>query len=183
MELRWRGPQNPAPDTSVKRPISPPTKSFSSWKSTLWLIGLTFFYSFWFLFGLLVLRKTANAITAVRYVKQNSHTVSVESIENSPEFESLIDMLDQEFTRPPAFLLLNQYALNMTYNFLCNTGTLEGAHDRFIFVTLDTVARDQLRLKYPKIRQFHWPTPSLYVSLRSSFNEAISCCFWCLMDF
>ena len=168
MDLRHRKPLSSTLNGQIypERAPSPVKKSSSpfSWKTITWTVGLTFFYGFWFIFGLLVLRKTSNAITAVRYVKQNSHTVSIDSIENSPEFEDLIEMLDREFSRPPAFLLLNQYALNMTYNFLCNTGTLEGAHDRFIFVTLDTVARDQLRLKYPKIRQFHWPTPSLYVS-------------------
>ncbi|CAI4233403.1 unnamed protein product [Auanema sp. JU1783] len=120
------------------------------------------FYGFWFLFGLLVLRKTQNAIAAVRYVKSHGDSVAIRLIENSPEFEELIQTLDREFTRPPAFLLLNQYALNMTYNFLCNTATLEGVHDRLIFVTLDTIARDELKKTWPQIRQFHWPTPSLY---------------------
>ncbi|CAD6196617.1 unnamed protein product [Caenorhabditis auriculariae] len=120
------------------------------------------FYSFWFLFGCLVLRKTQNAIAAVRYVKSNSETVSQRLIEGSLEFEDLIDQLDRHFTKPPAFLLLNQYALNMTDNFLCNTATLDGVHERLIFVTLDTVARDKLRARWPNIRQFHWPTPSLY---------------------
>ncbi|ETN71673.1 hypothetical protein NECAME_19232 [Necator americanus] len=51
----------------------------------------------------------------------------------------------------------------MTYNFLCNTASLPGVHERLIFVTLDTVARDELRRAWPNIRQFHWPTPSLYM--------------------
>uniref|UniRef100_A0A158PB84 Nucleotid_trans domain-containing protein n=1 Tax=Angiostrongylus cantonensis TaxID=6313 RepID=A0A158PB84_ANGCA len=128
----------------------------------LWRLPLILFYTFWFIFGILVLRKTQNAITAVRYVKRHGHTVAHEVIENSREFDKLIQILDEKFVKPPAFLMLNQYALNMTYNFLCNTASLQGVHERLIFVTLDTVARDELRKTWPNIRQFHWPTPSLY---------------------
>lgn len=113
---------------------------------------------------MLVLRKTKNATTAVLYVKHNSHTVSLESLESSAEFNELILMLDREFEKPPAFLLLNQYALNMTFNFLCNTKIFPGVHDRLVFVTLDSTARDVLAQYWPHIRQFYWPTPSLYVS-------------------
>lgn len=120
------------------------------------------FYAFWFLFGVLVLRKTQNAITAVRYVKTHGESVSLSSIEKSREFADLIRNLDANFPRPPAIFLLNQFALNMTDNFLCNTATLEGVHQRFIFVTLDTVARDTIKKRWPEIQQFHWPTPSLY---------------------
>lgn len=141
----------------------------------MWRVPVILFYAFWFVFGILVLRKTQNAIAAVRYVKRNSHTVAQEIIENSREFDDLIHILDEEFTRPPAFLLLNQYALNMTYNFLCNTASLPGVHERLIFVTLDTVSRDELRKTWPNIRQFHWPTPSLYVSSAFSLRFALFC--------
>ena len=113
--------------------------------------------------GILVLRKTKNATTAVVYVKHHGHTVSLESIENSSEFNDLIRLIDNEFDRPPAFLLLNQFALNMTFNFLCNTKIFPGVHERLIFVTLDSTARDVLAEFWPNIRQFYWPTPSLYV--------------------
>ncbi|CAD5209737.1 unnamed protein product [Bursaphelenchus okinawaensis] len=117
---------------------------------------------FWFVIGVLVLRKTERATTAVRYIKEHGHTVGLDTIERSSEFAELINTLDKEFTRPPAIFLLNQYALNMTFNFLCNTQEFEGAHERFIFVTLDHVARDTLKEYWPNIRQFYWPTPSLY---------------------
>ncbi|EGT48213.1 hypothetical protein CAEBREN_07852 [Caenorhabditis brenneri] len=125
-------------------------------------ISLISFYSFWFLVGILALRKSQNALSAVQYVKSNSDSVSLDSIESSPEFERLIKVLDEKYPRPPAFFLLNQYALNMTDNFLCNTATLEGAHERFVFVTLDEVARDKISKRWPEIQIFHWPTPSLY---------------------
>ncbi|CAO4366163.1 unnamed protein product [Caenorhabditis nigoni] len=123
---------------------------------------LILFYSFWFLVGILALRKSQNALSAVQYVKTNSDSVSLSSIESSPEFEKLLEILEEKYPRPPAFFLLNQFALNMTDNFLCNTVTLEGAHERFVFVTLDEVARDTIRRRWPEIQIFHWPTPSLY---------------------
>uniref|UniRef100_A0AC34FNL0 Uncharacterized protein n=1 Tax=Panagrolaimus sp. ES5 TaxID=591445 RepID=A0AC34FNL0_9BILA len=94
---------------------------------------------FWFVCGVFVLRKTGRATKAVYYVKEHAHTVSLGSIEESDRFKELIKVLDKDFTRPPAFLLLNQYALNMTFNFLSE--------------------------HWPNIRQLYWPTPSLYVSL------------------
>lgn len=127
--------------------------------------SLIVFYGFWFLVGVLALRKSQNAMIAVQYVKSSSATVSLSSIENSTQFTRLLRVLDQKFQRPPAFFFLNQFALNMTDNFLCNTENLEGnPHERFIFVTLDKVARNAVKRRWPKIQVFHWPTPSLYVS-------------------
>ena len=118
-------------------------------------------YLFWFIIGILVLRKTRTATTAMRYVKAHGPSVSLASIENSAEFAALLQQMEDD-RRPPAILMLNQYALNMTFNFLCNTAIFPGAHERFIFVTLDETARDVLRQHWPNIRQFHWPTPCLY---------------------
>ncbi|MCP9261377.1 Nucleotide-diphospho-sugar transferase domain containing protein [Dirofilaria immitis] len=112
--------------------------------------------------GILAIRKTLNATAAVRYVKQHSHTVSEEVIANSPAFRELLWSLDHEFQKPPAIFLLNQHALNMTFNFLCNTRDMSGVHERLIFITLDHVARDVLEEYWPNVRQVYWPTPSLY---------------------
>lgn len=57
-----------------------------------------------FVFGLLVLRKTQNAIAAVRYVKRHGESVSQSLIENSPDFKvSPIPLFDQ------LFLLAHRY--------------------------------------------------------------------------
>uniref|UniRef100_A0A915Q6P2 Nucleotide-diphospho-sugar transferase domain-containing protein n=1 Tax=Setaria digitata TaxID=48799 RepID=A0A915Q6P2_9BILA len=119
-------------------------------------------YLLWFSIGILAIRKTLNAAAAVRYVKQNSHMVSEEVIASSSTFQKLLWSLDHEFSKPPAIFLLNQHALNMTFNFLCNTRDMRDVHNRLIFVTLDHVARDVLKEYWPNIRQVYWPTPSLY---------------------
>lgn len=64
---------------------------------------------FWFVIGVLVIRKTQTATTAVRYIKTHSNSVGLDTIERSDSFAELIHTLDTEFTRPPAFFLLNQY--------------------------------------------------------------------------
>lgn len=127
----------------------------------------------WFVIGLLVLRKTERATLAVSYIKEHGHTVSLESLENSADFAQLIKQLenDNKNNKPPAILLLNQYALNMTFNYLCNTKIYPGAHERFVFVTLDSTTRDVLQKYWPNIRQFYWPTLSLHVRfLRLKFK-------------
>ncbi|EJW76082.1 hypothetical protein WUBG_13011, partial [Wuchereria bancrofti] len=97
---------------------------------------------------------------AVRYVKEHRHTVSEEVIATSSTFQQLLWSLDHEFSKPPAIFLLNQHALNMTFNFLCNTRDMNGVHERLIFITLDEVAKDVLNEYWPNIRQVYWPTPS-----------------------
>uniref|UniRef100_A0A0R3RKE2 Nucleotid_trans domain-containing protein n=1 Tax=Elaeophora elaphi TaxID=1147741 RepID=A0A0R3RKE2_9BILA len=119
-------------------------------------------YLFWFSIGILAIRKTLNATAAVRYVKSHGHTVSEEAIASSSTFKKLLWSLDHEFRKPPAIFLLNQHALNMTFNFLCNTRDMNGVHERLIFITLDQVAKDVLNEYWPNVRQVYWPTPSLY---------------------
>ncbi|CAK5081839.1 unnamed protein product [Meloidogyne enterolobii] len=95
------------------------------------------------------------------YVKNYGSSVSLDSIEQSTEFASLLKQIDKD-NKPPSILMLNQYALNMTFNFLCNTAIFPGVHDRFIFVTLDEKSHQELKKYWPNIKQFYWPTPSLY---------------------
>uniref|UniRef100_A0A914HE11 Uncharacterized protein n=1 Tax=Globodera rostochiensis TaxID=31243 RepID=A0A914HE11_GLORO len=125
-------------------------------------------YAFWFIIGVLIVRKTRAAVAALRYVKAHADTVSLASIEQSTQFQQLLLQIEGD-RRPPALLMLNQHALNMTFNFLCNTQMFPGVHERFIFVTLDDRARDVLSRHWPNVRLFHWPTPSLYTPF--SFAE------------
>ncbi|KAK6016831.1 hypothetical protein OSTOST_17680 [Ostertagia ostertagi] len=102
MSPRASDSASPSPSTTDEC-ISDREHTFPSTRDTL-LRLLVSLLVFW------CCGKTQNAIAAVRYVKRHGHTVAQEIIENSREFDDLIHMLDVEFTRPPAFLLLNQYA-------------------------------------------------------------------------
>lgn len=173
MRRRQVSPAQPQNERVCKDVVEDSEDVVPSWPrfigSWLYTITVVLFYSFWFIVGLLVIKKTQTATAAVRYIKHHGDSVAQNLIEASPDFQQLIHVLDTEFDRPPAFLLLNQHALNMTYNFLCNTASLPGVHERLIFVTLDSEARDKLRQRWPKIRQFYWPTPCLYVSFTSQY--------------
>ncbi|KAF7638550.1 hypothetical protein Mgra_00001927, partial [Meloidogyne graminicola] len=118
-------------------------------------------YLFWFTIGVLVLRKTKTATITMNYVKNYGPSVSLNLIEQSKEFNLLLKQIDKNI-KPPSILMLNQYALNMTFNFLCNTAIFPGVHERFIFVTLDEKSHLVLKQYWPNIKQFYWPTPSLY---------------------
>lgn len=144
------------PSTYLKKILHPKLYRLACYGVWLW----------WFVIGLLVLRKTDRATVAVSYIKEHGHTVSLERIEKSAEFHQLVKLLetDKQKDKAPAILLLNQHALNMTFNYLCNTKIYSGAHDRLVFVSLDSTTRDVLKQYWPNIRQFYWPTPSLYVN-------------------
>lgn len=60
---------------------------------------------FWFVIGVLVLRKTERATSAVKYIKAHSSSVALDTIERSAEFAQLVDTLDRDFKRPPAVFL------------------------------------------------------------------------------
>ena len=150
-------------------------------RGSKWQLSLLHFYKicyfllylFLLLFGLLILRKTQNCLKSVDYVKAHSHTVSEEAVAKSAQFSKLLTALNTEFSKPPAIFLLNQYALNMTFNFLCSTRDLQGVHQRTIFLTLDSVAHDVLLEYWPHVKQIYWPVPSLYVSLFFSKSNLI----------
>lgn len=118
--------------------------------------------------AVLVARKSYIAISVTNHVKANSPQVSQETILASDSFKKLVaDLRSRD--KPAALLLLNQYALNMTYNFLCNTAEFDNVHDRLVFITLDATARDELRKRWPNVVQFYWPTPCLAVIILPLF--------------
>nr|CAD2139246.1 unnamed protein product [Meloidogyne enterolobii] len=141
--------------------ILPSTYAKCYFPSSLYRFLCYISYLFWFTVGVLVLRKTRTATAAMFYVKNYGSSVSLNSIEQSTEFASLLKQIDKD-NKPPSILMLNQYALNMTFNFLCNTAIFPGVHERFIFVTLDEKSHQELKKYWPNIKQFYWPTPSLY---------------------
>lgn len=62
---------------------------------------------------------------------------------------------------PTMILILNQHALNMTLNWLCNTKDMPGVHERSLIVTLDEEADIHLEAFWPKVKRLHWRVPCL----------------------
>ena len=123
--------------------------------------GLTIVYTL--VFTSLVLRKTYIGSKAVREVRGCMESVSKQKLENSSQFQDFLNNLRSR-KRPPAIFLLNQYALNMTNNFLCNTEVFENVHDRFVFVTLDKRTFQVLSNRWPRVELFQFSSPALWVS-------------------
>uniref|UniRef100_A0A915NVX9 Uncharacterized protein n=1 Tax=Meloidogyne floridensis TaxID=298350 RepID=A0A915NVX9_9BILA len=93
--------------------ILPSTYAKCYFPSSLYRFLCYISYLFWFTVGVLVLRKTRTATAAMLYVKNYGSSVSLNSIEQSTEFASLLKQIDKD-NKPPSILMLNQYALNMT---------------------------------------------------------------------
>lgn len=65
---------------------------------------------------------------------------------------------------PTLVLILNQHALNMTLNWLCNTAAMPNVHRRALIVTLDRESDVTLAAVWPLVRRLHWDVGCLRVS-------------------
>ncbi|KAL3094538.1 hypothetical protein niasHT_026304 [Heterodera trifolii] len=64
-------------------------------------------------------------------------------------------------TDPPAIVLLNKFALNITLNFVCNLRLFPGASDRLIAVVFDHTSEETLLNSFPHLNVIHWPLLAL----------------------
>ena len=64
-------------------------------------------------------------------------------------------------------MLLNRHALKMTLNWLCNTKSFVGVHQKMLFLVMDKYSEDALRKVYPRLNIVIWLAPVLQVSSRT----------------
>uniref|UniRef100_A0AC35G539 Nucleotide-diphospho-sugar transferase domain-containing protein n=1 Tax=Panagrolaimus sp. PS1159 TaxID=55785 RepID=A0AC35G539_9BILA len=74
----------------------------------------------------------------------------LEDLMNSKTLWEKVNSLRQPF----GIVMLNKHVVDMTLNWLCNTATMEGVHERILFFTLDQEAADALLKFYPTLRIF-----------------------------
>jgi hypothetical protein len=72
--------------------------------------------------------------------------------------------LSMSTEEPTMVLILNKHALNMTYNWLCNTQQMPDVHKKSLIVTLDPESDIALEKNWPQIRRLNWHVPCLEVS-------------------
>ncbi|CEF62077.1 Nucleotide-diphospho-sugar transferase family-containing protein [Strongyloides ratti] len=72
-----------------------------------------------------------------------------DNIIKSSNFENNPLVKDQK--KPLLVFILNKYALNMTFNFLCNTKFIENVHKQILIIALDMETKDELLKIYPDI--------------------------------
>ncbi|CAL2049475.1 unnamed protein product [Caenorhabditis brenneri] len=119
--------------------------------------------SYWKLFGfgflLLVCRKIVIACMAMYIVWQNWEDVGFERLINNPSLKDAVVQMDTN--RSGLILILNKHALNMTYNWLCNTQNIPGVHEHSYIVTLDQESSSALKKTWPAVKQINIVVPGL----------------------
>ncbi|KHN80061.1 hypothetical protein Tcan_17193 [Toxocara canis] len=113
---------------------------------------------------------TANAMLSS--IDWNTHFLECSDTEEIyAHFSKLLNVSNEEFlkvartmsdTEPTLIFIFNQYAFNMTMNWLCNTISMRDVHARTVLVTLDRVSYDNIGLIWPNITRFYWNRPFNY---------------------
>ena len=111
---------------------------------------------------ILLVRKMKQALTTYECMYRCSESVSLASMEESSHFKDFVTTL-RNHSKPPSILFLNRFALNMTFNWLCNTHQMVDVHDRAVFVTMDKQSNELLKATWPNLKRFYWPTKCLTV--------------------
>lgn len=60
-------------------------------------------------------------------------------------------------------MLLNRHAVKMTLNWLCNTKSFVGVHQKMLFIVMDKYSEESLRKFYPRLNIVIWLAPVLQV--------------------
>uniref|UniRef100_A0A0N5BQS9 Nucleotid_trans domain-containing protein n=1 Tax=Strongyloides papillosus TaxID=174720 RepID=A0A0N5BQS9_STREA len=82
------------------------------------------------------------------------NVIKSNNFENNP--------LVRDEKKPLLVFILNKYALNMTFNFLCNTKYIEGVHEQILIIALDVEAKEKLIEKYPNLHVLLLNIPCLH---------------------
>uniref|UniRef100_A0A915EVR2 Nucleotide-diphospho-sugar transferase domain-containing protein n=1 Tax=Ditylenchus dipsaci TaxID=166011 RepID=A0A915EVR2_9BILA len=101
-----------------------------------------------------VIRKIYLGYNAMQYVQQCGSQVKYQKIVDSKQFQVMSKELNE--IEPMLVLILNQHALNMTLNWLCNTKNMKNVHASVLIVTLDKVADRELAKAWPTINRLNW---------------------------
>uniref|UniRef100_A0A7E4WBG4 Nucleotid_trans domain-containing protein n=1 Tax=Panagrellus redivivus TaxID=6233 RepID=A0A7E4WBG4_PANRE len=101
-------------------------------------------------------RKLACSNDALNFLKENA----IESTEFEKSNELRLALYS--FSEPPAILLLNKHALNITLNFLCNLQHFSGALDRVLVFAFDAHSHEAVKMSFPKVKSVHYDVPALH---------------------
>ncbi|CAD5229370.1 unnamed protein product [Bursaphelenchus okinawaensis] len=107
----------------------------------------------------LILRKVIIGHNAMSYVAEYKHQILTEKMTSDAAFILSVASLSEE--KPALILILNQHALNMTLNWLCNTVMMPEVHERAVIVTLDEESDIKLAQLWPNVKRLHWRVDGL----------------------
>ncbi|EFO89912.1 hypothetical protein CRE_07495 [Caenorhabditis remanei] len=96
---------------------------------------------------------------AMYIVWQNWEDVGFERLINNPSLQDAVS--EMQPNRSGLVLILNKHALNMTFNWLCNTKSIPGVHENAYIVTLDQESSSALKKSWPELKQINIVVPGL----------------------
>lgn len=131
------------------------------------------------LFLLHYAKKCRQSYEALSFIEANEHLVARDTFEKNEELKGLVDDFKEKKTVEwigetkvpgraiaPAVMLLNQHALNITLNWLCNVAGFSGVHDRLIIFAFDRPSVVSLRDNWPHLHVLDWPIEPLVSTRR-----------------
>lgn len=83
----------------------------------------------------------------------------LDALNSDQEWQEIVKSMDDSF----GVIILNQHAIPMTLNWLCNTANMPNVHARTLFFTIDSNSYNILSDYYPNLKIFQWMTPCLKV--------------------
>ncbi|TMS39815.1 hypothetical protein L596_006288 [Steinernema carpocapsae] len=105
----------------------------------------------------LMLNNFLRSFMIVREMNECAEQFTLDALVKNAELQNVVDQLSDPF----GVVMLNQYAIDITLNFLCNTIDMRGVHDRLLFFTLDDISRYRLLSEYPDLNVFTFKAPCL----------------------
>lgn len=118
----------------------------------------------WFikLIALLLINNFFKAHTIVNDVRKCAPSVAKQTMLADPHFQQLLDDI-KRWSMPPVFILLNNYAVNMTLNWLCNTAAMDSVHSHTVIIAVDDESKKALLSQWPKLRIVQFKAPCIQV--------------------
>lgn len=96
------------------------------------------------LLALLLMNNLLRSTNLITTTKRCVREANLNSLLNNMDLQQAIQKMNDSF----AVIMLNKYALNITLNWLCNTAQISDIHNRTLFFTLDSIARNGLLAWY-----------------------------------
>jgi hypothetical protein len=112
-------------------------------------------------------QKCRQSNRALAYINQHRQSIERDRFVANDRLNALIrtvkyhqdyDVYDES---APAIMMLNQYALNVTLNFLCNVQHFRNVHNRLILFAFDAITRDTIAASWPTVLVIYWPIEAL----------------------
>ncbi|KAK0399206.1 hypothetical protein QR680_002939 [Steinernema hermaphroditum] len=105
----------------------------------------------------LLLNNFLRSFVIVREMNECADEFNLKSLVGNADLQAVVSQISGPF----GVVMLNQYAADITLNFLCNTAGMKGVHEKLLIFTLDKVSRFRLLSEYPDLNVFTYEAQCL----------------------